>query len=495
MSGTLQKLSVAQIVDVSIVLAPLAAQTRDFGNLLILGDSAVIDLGERRRTYSTIDAVAADFGTTANEYLAALAYFSQSPRPVDVSIGRWAKAAAAGRLVGAPLSAAQQALAGFTVITSGGFTINIDGTARALVGINLSGAANLNAVAALVQTALSTWATCVWNAIRRRFEITSTTTGAASTVSSVAIATPLSTLLGISAAQSPRAAAGGAAETLTACASFFSNAFTDWYGLAVAATLLTNDNDILPLAAFIEAAEPSRILAFTTQSATVLDALDTTDIASQLRALSTRRTFVQYSSTSRFAAISAFGRAFTTNFNGSLTAMTLKFKQSPGVIPEYLSQSQAQALRGKNCNVFVAYNNDTSILQEGVMMSGAFFDEVHNLDWLQNAVQTDIYNTLYTSGTKIPQTDAGMNELVTVMENRLEGAVANGVLAPGVWNASGFGQLRRGDTLSKGYYIYAPPVASQIQSDREARKSVAFQIAAKMAGAIHSVDIIVNVNR
>ncbi|MCT9017190.1 DUF3383 domain-containing protein, partial [Cupriavidus gilardii] len=48
---------------------------------------------------------------------------------------------------------------------------------------------------------------------------------------------------------------------------------------------------------------------------------------------------------------------------------------------------------------------------------------------------------------------------------------------------------------AKGYYVYAPPIALQSQADREARKSVSFQVAAKEAGAIHTVDILVNVNR
>lgn len=68
-------------------------------------------------------------------------------------------------------------------------------------------------------------------------------------------------------------------------------------------------------------------------------------------------------------------------------------------------------------------------------------------------------------------------------------------MAPGVWNADGFGNLNRGDTLSSGYYLYAPPVATQSQADREARKAPVIQGAFKLAGAIHSVDVIANFNR
>ncbi len=136
----------------------------------------------------------------------------------------------------------------------------------------------------------------------------------------------------------------------------------------------------------------------------------------------------------------------------------MKFKQEPGVVAEFLTESQAQTLTNKNCNVFINYQNSTAIIQQGVMVNGFFFDEVHGLDWLANAVQTNVYNLLYQSPTKIPQ-------------------------------------LHPGDTLTLGYYVFAPPVATQAQADREARKSVPIQVALKLAGAIHFANVIMNVNR
>ena len=153
------------------------------------------------------------------------------------------------------------------------------------------------------------------------------------------------------------------------------------------------------------------------------------------------------------------------------------------------------ALAGKNCNVFVRYDNDTAILQEGVMAGGAFFDEIHGLDWLQNAAQNECYNLLYQSKTKIPQTDAGVNQIVTTLAKVLGEGVNNGLIAPGVWNADGFGQLERGDYLPDGWYIYAQPVDDQPQSEREQRKAPPIQAAVKLAGAIHFVDVQIDVNR
>ncbi|EEN5923402.1 DUF3383 family protein [Salmonella enterica] len=207
------------------------------------------------------------------------------------------------------------------------------------------------------------------------------------------------------------------------------------------------------------------------------------------------RTFVQYSSSSKYAALSAFGRAFTVNFNGSNTTITLKFKQEPGITYETLTTDQAAALDAKKCNVFVYYQNDTAILQQGVMSSGDFFDERHGLDWLQNYVQTNLYNLLYTSTTKVPQTDAGVTRLLSNVEQSMDQSVTNGLVAAGVWNGGPIGQLDSGDTLTKGYYVYAQPISEQAQADREARKAPVIQVACKLAGAVHFADVQINVVR
>lgn len=490
-------LSVSDVVNVSIVMSPKAAQTRNFGSLLILGDSSVIDTTERLRKYTSIDGIAADFGTSAPEYKAAALYFGQTPQPTTCYVGKWAKSATAGLLRGAILTTAQQALANFTAVSNGGMKISVDGVLKTVTALNLSAVTNLNGAAAALEAAL-TGCTVTWDAYNGRFIVTSTTTGATSTVEFATApdsGVDVSSLFGLKAADGGYVVDGVAAESSLAAVQTIAGMSNAWYGLMFAASAALTDDEVIAVAGFIEAAGVSRVYGHTTQATNVLDSVVTTDIASNLKALGYKRTFVQYSGNSPYAAASIFGRAFTVDFQGSNTTITLKFKQQPGISPELLTESQAAALLAKNCNVFVQYNNDTAILQEGVMSNGYFFDEVHGTDWLQNDVQTDIYNLLYTSTTKIPQTDAGINRIVSRISKRLAQAVTNGLVAPGVWNAGGFGALQEGDTLATGFYVYAPPVASQSQADREARKAPVIQCAIKLAGAVHSVNCIINVNR
>ncbi|HCT8014880.1 TPA: DUF3383 domain-containing protein [Klebsiella pneumoniae] len=379
-----QGLPVSNVVNVDVIMSPVAATGRNFGALLILGTSTVIPVTERIRQYSAIEDIGDDFGVDSPEYEAATIFFSQLPKPTLVYIGRWAKTLAEGE-------------------------------------------------AGAVETLL---------------------------------------------------------QAVNACLQY-----TNWYGLAIADSADLVEADVISVAAAIEASSLSRILAVTTDDVNVLVAGNTDNIGYKLKAAGYARTFWQYSSSSKYAAISAFGRAFTVNFTGSNTTITLKFKTEPGITYETLTTAQAAAIDAINGNVYVYYANDTAIIQQGVMANGDFFDERHGLDWLQNYVQTNLYNLLYTSATKIPQTDAGVTRLMTNVEASLDQAVNNGLIAPGVWNGGPIGQIESGDTLTKGYYVYADAVANQAQSDREARKSPVIQAAIKLAGAIHYGDVQINVVR
>lgn len=379
-------LPLSRVTDVTVTLSARAAQGRNFGSMLILGDSTIIPITERLRLYSSPDDIGDDFGVESEEYKAAVIWFSQSPRPTQVYVGRWAKTLATGET----------------------------GTAETL----------LQAVNALMD-------------------------------------------------------------------------YNSWYGLhlAVPEADYPVDSEIINVAAAIEAATVSRIFGITTDDAETLVAATTTDLASKLKAAKYSRTFIQYSTSSDYAALSAFARAFTVDFTASNTTITLKFKQEPGVTYETLTTSQANNLEAKNCNVYVYYENDTAILEQGVMSNGDFFDERHGLDWLQNAVQTADFNTLYTSTTKIPQTDAGTTTRMANIEAVLDKAVGNGLFAPGKWTGGPVGQLSTGDYLTKGYYTWAEGVDDQLQTDREARKGVPIQVAGKLAGAVHYGSVAITVVR
>jgi hypothetical protein len=599
-------LPIQRLINVSVNLTPQPAQMQNLNNLLILGASDIINVFERLRNYNSITQVAADFGTTSPEYLAAVLWFEQSPQPTVLSIGRWAQTATAGKLLGATLSAAGQAIAAWNAITTPGFLANIDGIPYAISPASFAAQTNLNGVAAAIQTALAASeasTTCVWNSVYNRFEFESGTTGIASsfnyTAASAAVgnaafsgqpapadtltlggtaitfvsalttgiqcligtnlaatlanlatlvngsadvnlvkfkavvnplniavyfvaktpgiggnsltmaklstvitltnmagatASDISVMLAATATSSGAyVAAGIAAESAAASVAIFDNMFGQgWYALQMPTAV---DADHLNVAAYIEAATNKHYYGVTTQEPAVLVATDTTNIAYKLQQLNYNRTMVQYSSSNPYAVASALARMLTTNYNGNNTVIALMYKQEPGITAETLAASQVSALESFNANVFLAYNNNTAIFEQGTSASGNFIDTVMGTDWLALDIQTSVYNLLYTSPNKIPQTDAGNGQIANTIESVCSQGVTNGLLAPGVWQSNGFGSLNTGDFLAKGFYVYTPPIASQSSTLRATRASVVFQVAAKLAGAIQTVNVIINVNR
>lgn len=489
-------LPVSNLVQVNVSLSPTAAAARSFGILLVMGDSNVINGLDRVRTYTSITQVANDFGTSAPEYLAAALYFSQISQPQTVMIGRWLRTATSGINLGGLLTAAEQVITNWTSITTGSFTVHVDGTSHNVTGLNFSAALNMNGIASVINTAISSYATCTWNG--SQFVITSLTTGTSSAVTALTAegtGVDVSAQLLMTASTLEELVPGYAAEAPLAAVEALDSLSTSWYGLTFACATFPVTSDYLAIAGYIEADNVTRMFGITVQDTNALVPTATSDLGYQLEQLGYLQTWTQYSSQSAYASASLFGRLFSVDFAAQNSTITAMYKQEPGVTGEILNQTQANSLQAKRYNVFIEYQNNTQIVQFGTMVGPAYIDDIHNIDWFQNAVQTAVYNLLYTSTTKVPQTDSGMNQFVNVIGGICQEAVNNGMLAPGTWTAAGFGNLATGDFLKFGYYIYAPPMSSQSQSDRENRIAPTIQVAVKLAGAIQQLVINVSVNR
>lgn len=492
-------LSISRLVTTSVNLTAAGASAQNTSQLLVLGTSTVIDPTERYRTYTALGDVATDFGTSAEEYLAAVLWFEQVPQPTSLLIGRWVEAASTAYLRGGSLSALNQTPATWAAITTGSMNLTIDGVLYTLSALNFSAATNMNGVATIIQAALTTAtapAAITWNSNFERFELVTTTTGTSATVtfgSATGSGADISTMGGFTAAAGAYLAQGMLAETaLNSVIVFDTNYGQIWYAVVVLDAI---DSDHTVIAPYIEGSVNRHYYGVSTEEAGVLNSSDTASIPYLLMQGAFRHTGTQYSSSNPYAVVSMLARILTTDYTANNSVITLMYKTEPGIVAESLNTPQITALEAKNCNVFVNYNNNTAILEPGVSASGDFVDTVIGTDWLALTIQAAVYNFLYTTPTKVPQTDGGNLSIVNVISSVLSQAVNNGLLAPGTWNQTGFGTLSTGDYLPAGYYIYAPPIASQSETDRAARKSVTFQIAAKLAGAIHTVDILINVNR
>lgn len=483
-------LDVSRIVNVGISVSPLALQRAGFGILNIIGNSDIIPISERVRSYDNITGVGGDFATTDEEYLAAQIFFSQTPRPTTLYISRRASSALTSELLcGAN---PETTISTWAAISDGAFDIDLDTVEENVTTCDFSAVTDMDDVAAEIDSNFT--GTCYWDGAR--LILRGTATGSTATISfanAPAAGTDISGLMDALSTDGGTANDGVDAETITESLDAIEEINSKWYGFAFTSevkdssiTSAGTNKDSLDAAAWSEAR--TKLFCNNSSDANTLVSTNTTNISYLLEQLEYSRTFTVYNA-GDYPAVSTFARGATVDFDGTDTVITYKFKQLPGLSATDLSASQANALIDFNCNYYAQFGtqlsgDSVSILAEGVVASGRFLDEVVGIDWLQNAIQTDVFNYLFQSTTKVPQTNEGVAGIAQVLENDLAQAVTNGLAAPGEVTIDG-----REIFLDKGYLVFTTPVEDQSQASREAREAPPISFIIKGAGAIHSVTI------
>jgi hypothetical protein len=434
-------LDLSGIVDITVNSPAAETTSRSFSLGLFLSENSVISTATRVKKYSSVDEMIADgFTSDSAEVTAATLYFGQSVSPKYVLIGTRAPATSAT----------------VTTQTSGSTTLVVNSTAALSIGRTVTG------------------------------------TGIASgtTISAIVDGTTLT----LSAAATADASSGTVAigaESAVAALSACRTANSEWY---MVCPLDAASADILLMAAYIESAKPASAM-FATTADTDVPVNSDGNICAQLKAAGYSRTLIQYS-TQDNAAAAIMG--YTCGANDGTTAYTLMFKSETGVTAESLTTTEISNLKELNCNFLVTRSESYTFFQYGVMASGQFFDEINGIDMLTADIQTNVIN-LQVSETKIPQTDDGIALIVSVIEQACADAVTREFLAPGEWTGKtisvGESTLTSGDTLSTGYKVMVDSVNNQSTANREARIAPPVYVCVKEAGAVHSVSIVVNVNR
>ena len=190
------------------------------------------------------------------------------------------------------------------------------------------------------------------------------------------------------------------------------------------------------------------------------------------------------------------GRALSVNFDGIGTAITMHGKALVGITPDQtIGDTQVTKAQAAGIDIYV---NISGIPMVFCSSENTFFDQVYNNDWLAMALQVAGFNYLIPTSFKIPQTSDGMNGLRDAYAQVCAQAKDAGVLAPGTWTTAVPAGVPQALFLSNiqrvGYYIWFKPIGQQSVADRAARKAPLIQIAAKLAGAIHSSNVLVQVN-
>ncbi len=191
------------------------------------------------------------------------------------------------------------------------------------------------------------------------------------------------------------------------------------------------------------------------------------------------------------------GRAFSVNFSGSNTTQTMNLKALVNILPDpNITQTIFTKAEVAGADLYGDVSSLPIVVSNG---ANFFFDNVYNSIWFKFALEVAGFNFLKQTNTKAPQTEEGMDGLKAAYGRIAERGITNGFIGQGLqWNSSEtFGNpedLKRNIT-DKGYFIFSQPIALQDQVERTARQAPLVQIAVKEAGAIHSSDVIVIIER
>lgn len=188
-------------------------------------------------------------------------------------------------------------------------------------------------------------------------------------------------------------------------------------------------------------------------------------------------------------------RGLSVNYSGTNTTLDMQLKVLATIQPDpTLTQTLYDKAKTAGADVYASLEGSPGVLTSG---ANKFFDQVSNIGWFVAATQIAGFNFLRSTASKVPQTDAGVDALISAYKQVGEQAVQNRYVAPGVWtDPIPFGDPTTflQNIADFGYYYFALPVGSQSKADREQRKAPLIQIAIKEAGGIDSSNIIININ-
>ena len=494
---------ISNVINVALIPeGELAA--RDNMNVVAIMTSEIgfLSTAKRFALYSNAADVAADFGSNSQANDFAQVFFSQTPNPVNAGgllvmgfyrAAEESVAASAAVLTGAQVSEAT-IIPQLQAISDGTMDIDVDGVTENLAALDFRTVTNLADVVELIDDALTG---AVATTEDQKIIITSSTTGVTSLIDFVAdpgSGTFVGNILALT-------DGSGATTVQGADASVIALETKEAAITALKAEINVKgfmfidnptDEESKDLA---EYAQANSVLSYDVFSASTNLVIDPTNVVWDIKLSSLTNYRMLFSAAgNRKLAAGYMARAHVVNFSAENSALTMHLKEIRGVAAEAYSQTDVTAAKAVGLDVYTTIKDVAVTLTSG---ANDFIDNRYNLIAFIDAVQTDMFNLLKQTGTKIPQTTPGVNKLVDQGEKTTRGFVRAGVFAPGTWTSPdrfGVEETFNRSIEQFGFYWLAGRLSDQSQADRQDRKSPVLQAAVKNAGAIHSVDIIINFN-
>lgn len=272
---------------------------------------------------------------------------------------------------------------------------------------------------------------------------------------------------------------------------------TWWYWTMFTDDVYNDEASIILVADWLDANIRFSFNCSTAQD--IRDIVDTTDIASQLTSKGTRHIATFSHATDPYAGHALIAWFSSVNYSIPGSTITGEFKKLPGVVAEDLTATEYASMKldTKKAAFYTVVDLQGSSDIGRVVNSwshsafGEYMDDIVNLDAFVNNLRVNLYNAVANQPTKLPQTPPGQAVLLAAAKETGELYIANGYLGSRIWTNPDNGL----EELTLGYEILTKPEDILVISDpvRADRKSAPIQIRIFRAGAIHAVDVTVDV--
>lgn len=464
------------VVDVYYNLGAISTVRQGFNLGAIVGSSNIISQSTRGVVFNNVDEMLEyGFTSTSPEVLAAQVYFAAESNPSQLYVGRW-------------VTASSYSTRYYNGTISNGNIVTIGSGESATsytVGDGTNETTTLADIAAAAITAGASTATYTETSLYILF--TATEAGSAGVPNGLEVAQGTGSSVG-----EVETTIGEDEETFLAAVQAMKQANNNWYAFAAL--------DMLPIitiqevAAYVESSgenNPITYFAHTNDSNVVNGYAN--NLFETLKGLKYSRT-IGTATLKPYTHVGIMGYAMGQTRTTADSSYTLSLKAIPGSTVDTFTSTQVAAIEGNYGNVYINRGSYYDMYEKGTVFSGSYYDEIIQLDKVVNDMQLSIMDLLYTN-PKISQTEAGLALILTTIESACRQAVRVGFVAPGQWNGGNILNLENGTYLPNGYLIQSESFENQSQADREARKAPNIYVALKLAGAIQSVVVQIDVNR
>ena len=455
----------------------------------------------RVRTYMTFDSVTADTGWTPSDtgYWAAKAFFDQSVRPPRFAVGRVFEDPVPAQLMAATITNYDA----LSAVADGSFSVDLTNNEGIVAqveieGIGFTSITNLQSIVAAINAAIvdggHSSLIAAEIAYDGRLVISDRTNGKAISYASVgSTGTDISGLLNLT--QDAGAQKWDAYEPAGLVGEIQNIALAARAGgfPVFAWAIDAKYRDTADQRAVSDWAETQNWKAWAlqcTNSPTAYDSADTTNIGFYCYNLAYKGTSVVFSDTpQQYPEVAYATQSLAVNYGIRDSVITACFKDASGISPSQIDVTKHDILNSRRINMFVRVGNNARTYRYGMQSSPTWWtDSYTGACNYREELQVAVCNVLYRN-KKVPYTTKGQNLVVSAIAGICDRYVYNGYLADrdvlDTTNENGY-------TTLKAYDIDPTPIYRATDTERATRTLPGINVTIYEAGAIHHINIMVD---